>query len=267
MSSSHYISDFCGGKSPFAALPVFASRIFRHCHIAVNRDRVATPKDLEGKRVGVPRYTQTAAVWIRGLLQHDYGVDLSTIQWVEGAMNQPGPHGHSAAPPPPGARVEVNNSGKSLNELIDSGAIDATLGTSIPPCSRTNPAVQRLFPNFRAVERDYYRRTKIFPIMHLVVIRRDVYEKNPAIASAWYEALEESRRRTLVMMRHTDSPRYMLPWLTADIEEIDEVFGGDPWPYGIEANRPTLEALVTYMADQRLIPKPVPVDDLFVVRG
>ena len=269
MSSSHFISRLALGNCPFVALPVFPSRIFRHSHIAINRQSgIRQPKDLEGKRVGVPRYTMTAAIYIRGLLAHEYGVDLSTIQWVEGAMNVPGPHGNSTAPPLlQSTRIEINQSGQSLSQLLDAGAIDATIGASLPACVGANPSVQRLFPNFREVERDYFRRTHIFPIMHLVVLRRELYEQHPFIAASLGRAFEESRRLAMAKMRDTASLRYMLPWMIADLEEIDEVFGGDPWPYGIEANRPTLEALVAFLVEQHLIAKPLSLEDIFVRQG
>ena len=123
-----------------------------------------------------------------------------------------------------------------------------------------------MFPDYRAVEKDYYRRTRIFPIMHLIVIRRDVHEAHPFVAASLYRALCESKDRALALMQERGALRYMLPWLPDDMDEIDEVFGGDPWPYGIEANRPTLEALVQYMSEQDFIPKRIPIEDLFVVR-
>ena len=129
---------------------------------------------------------------------------------------------------------------------------------------RTNPDVQRLFPDFHARELDYYRRTRIFPIMHLVAIRRDVYEKHPFIATSLYKAMTEAKDIALAKMRDLGALRYMLPGMPAELDEIDATFGGDPWPYGVEANRPTLEALVRYMAEQSLIKAPIPVDELFV---
>jgi 4,5-dihydroxyphthalate decarboxylase len=244
---------------------VFPSRVFRHGFITVNRKAVKTPKDLEGKRIGVPLYTQTAALFIRGLLSDEYGVDLSGVHWVQGATNSADSHGNSAAPPllKP-VSIEQNRSGRSLSELLERNDIQAIIGSGLPDALRTNPDVQRLFPDFHAAELDYYRRTRIFPIMHLVAIRRDVYEKHPFIATSLYKAMNEAKDIALEKMRHVGALRYMLPGMTAELDEIDDVFGGDPWPYGIEPNRPTLEALVRYMAEQSLIKAPIPVDDLFV---
>ncbi len=266
MSSSEFISRMSAGRCPFVALPVFPSRAFRHGFICVNRKAgIKTPKDLEGKRVGVPLYTMTAAVWIRGHLQHEYGVDLSTIHWVQGATNSPGAHGRPTVPPllrP--APIENNNSGKSLSQLLEEGAIDAIAGAEMPVALRTNPDVQRLLPNFRDVEREFYRRTRIFPIMHMLAIRRDVYERHPFVAASLYDAMCRSKDLALAKMHNLGALRYMMPWLAADLDEIDDLFGGDPWPYGINENRPTLEALMTYMIEQSLIAAPIALEDLFV---
>jgi 4,5-dihydroxyphthalate decarboxylase len=266
LSSSEFIARMAAGKCPFVAIPVFASRVFRHGHITVNRKaKIRKAKDLEGKRVGVPLYTQTAAVFIRGLLQHEYGVNLAKIHWVQGALNTPGAHGTpSAMPLVKPIAIEINKTGKSLSALLGEHAIDAIIAADVPESIHHNPDVRRLFPNFHEIEREYYQRTRIFPIMHLIAIRRDVYEKHPFVATSLYDALCKSKQRGLEKMRYAGALRYMLPWLTADLVEIDEVFGGDPWPYGVEANRPTLEALVTYMVEQALIAAPIAIEDLFV---
>ena len=265
MSTSEYVSRFAAGKCPFVAIPVFPSRMFRHGFITVDSRVVKTPKDLEGKRIGIQLYTMTAAVWIRGLLQHDHGVDLSTVQWVEGAMEEPKPHGNpTVLPPLKPVSIVANTSGKSLSELLEAGDIQAVVGADVPSAIRRVPYVKRLFPDFRAEEKAYYRRTKIFPIMHLVVLRREFHERHPFAATSLFNALEESRTLARRRMRYLGALRYMLPWLPAELDEIDEVFGGDPWPYGIEPNRPTLEALVRFLADQSMIAAPVKLEDLFL---
>jgi 4,5-dihydroxyphthalate decarboxylase len=265
MSSSEVISRVAAGRNEMVALPVFPSRVFRHGFITVNRKAVKTPKDLEGKRIGVPLYTQTAAVFARGLLRDEYGVDLSGVHWVQGATNNAQSHGNpSALPPLNKVSIEQNRSGRSLSELLEAGEIQAILGSGLPAALRTNPDVQRLFPDFHAVELESYKRTRVFPIMHLVAMRRDVYERHPFIASSLYQAMDAAKEVARAKMRETGALRYMLPGMTAELERIDEVFGGDPWPYGVEANRPTLEALVRYMAEQSLIKAPIPLEDLFV---
>jgi len=267
MSSSEMISRLGAGNCPFVAIPVFPSRVFRHGFICVNRRAgISSPKDLEGRRVGVPLYTMTAAIWIRGHLQHDYGVELSTIQWVQGATNRPGTHGSpTVLPLLKRVSIEENRSDKSLSQLLEAGEIDAIAGAELPAALGANPDVVRLFPDFREVEKDYYRRTRIFPIMHLVAIRRELYQRNPWIAASLYDAFRRSKDIALERMRYLGALRYMMPWLPADLDEIAQTFvDGDPWPYGIEANRPTLEALISYMVEQSFIARPIPIDELFV---
>jgi 4,5-dihydroxyphthalate decarboxylase len=262
-SSSEFISRLARGGCPFVALPVFPSRVFRHGYIYINRKSgIAKPQDLAGKRIGVPLYTMTAAVWIRGHLAHQYGVDLTTIRWVEGATNEAGRHGDPSAPAllkPP--RIEQDEKGRSLRDLLVGGEIDAIASSQRP---LPHPDIAPLFPDSRAVERAYYRATRIFPIMHLVVIRRDVYERHPWIANSLYKGFVDAKAKALARLRKTGAHPSMLPWVHHDVEEINDVFGGDPYPYGIEPNRATLEALVRYMAEQHFIPQPIPIAELFV---
>ncbi len=264
-SSSEYITRIAKGDRTFVALPVFPSRVFRHSFMFVNGKRIKTPGDLEGKRVGLVLYTQTASLWIRGMLASEYGVDHSKITWVQGSMRAPGAHGN---PNPPkllvAPRVEQNTSDKSLEQLLDAGEIDAVVGTRVPTCYGRNPDIVRLFPDFRAVEREYYKRTRIHPIMHLVAMRREIHEAHPWAAASLFNAFLEAKQRCYDMLNIEVAPRYILPWLQADVEEMYEVFGPDPWPYGVEANRPTLEALVACLVDQHYIEKPVPLGELFV---
>jgi 4,5-dihydroxyphthalate decarboxylase len=267
LSSTEFITRMSTGQNPFVALPVFPSRTFRHSFITVNRrSGIREPKDLEGKRIGVPLYTMTAAVWIRGHLQHDYGVDFSKVQWVEGSINSATSHGTPTVMPlVKDVAIERNHhSGKSLSQLLDEGEIDAIFGTTLPESRRHNPDIQRLFPDFRQVEKDYYKRTGIFPIMHLVAIRRELYEQHPFVARSLYRAFCESKQIAYGHMRNLAALRYMLPWLPEDLDELEEVFGNDPWTYGVEANRHTFETLMQYMVEQGLLKAPLRVDDLFV---
>jgi 4,5-dihydroxyphthalate decarboxylase len=170
------------------------------------------------------------------------------------------PSGPARAPEPAAAHP----SDRDRAEHVGAIGIDAIVGTVLPDAIHRNPDIQRLFPDYREVEKDYYRRTKIFPIMHLLALRRDVYEAHPFIASSLFDALCAAKERARLRMRDLGTLQYMLPWMTADLDEIDEVFGGDAWPYGIEPNRPTLEALMTFLADQAIIKAPMPIDDMFV---
>jgi 4,5-dihydroxyphthalate decarboxylase len=264
-SSSEYISRFVARQCPFVALPVFASRVFRHSFIFVNRRHVKSAKDLQGKRIGVPVYTMTAAIFIRGLLSDEHGVDFSNVEWVEGAINGAEPHGKpTILPTVKKLSISANKSGKSLSRLLEEGELQAIIGTGVPDAFGRDPDVVRLYPDYRAAELDYFRRTKIFPIMHTVVIRRDLYERHPFVASSLFKAFAQAKDVALDKMRYRGTLRYMLPCMHADIDEIDAVFGGDPWPYGVEENRPTLDALVRYLEEQGVIAKAPRVDDLFV---
>jgi 4,5-dihydroxyphthalate decarboxylase len=266
LSASEYISLSGAGDCPFVALPVFPSRVFRHGYIFINaRAGVRTPKDLEGRRIGLPLYTQTAAIWARGHLQHQFDVDLSAVRWVQGAVEKGGTHGRPHAPPllrP--VDIAQNDGGEPLDVLLARGEIDALIGSRKPDSLGRHPDVVRLFPDYRALERRLYESTGIFPIMHLIAIRRDLYERQRWIATSLYKAFIESKRRALARLRYAGSLAAMLPWLPAEIEEIDEVFGGDAWPYGIEPNRATLQALVQYMFEQDFIAQPIPIETLFV---
>jgi 4,5-dihydroxyphthalate decarboxylase len=264
-SSSELISQLGTGASPLVAIPVFPSRMFRHSFVTVNKTRIKSPKDLEGKRIGVPLYTMTAAVFIRGMLMDEYGVDFSGVQWIQGSINTSSRHGNPSAPPLlKKVDIQNNETGKSLSELMDAGEIDAIIGTDVPSAIRTNDAIERLFPNFPDVERDYYRATGIYPIMHLVALKRELYERHPFIATSLYQAFCKAKDLAVARMRYRGALATMLPWMIAELEIVDSVFGADLWPYGVEANRKTLEALVRYLAEQSLIPKALPLESIFV---
>jgi len=265
MSSSEYISSTAAGTCQHIALPVFPSRAFRSGYTFVNADRIKHPRDLEGKRIGVPLFTMTAAIMARGHLSDEYGVDFSNVEWVQGAMNETGTHGKPAAPPliKP-TRITNNDSSHTLSEMLVAGDIDAVLGAITPDAFGKDHKIQRLFPDYQAVELQYFRRTRVFPIMHTIVIKRSVHEEHPGLAPALYKALTKSKRIALVRFTDVASLQYMLPWLMRDVEEIQSEFGGDPWPYGLEPNRPTLEALTRYLHEQGLTAKKMSVDNLFI---
>ncbi|KAF4549209.1 Hypothetical protein D9617_23g006240 [Elsinoe fawcettii] len=264
LSASEYITLHASGDKRFVALPVFPSRAFRHSFIAVNGDRIKTPKDLEGKRIGVQHYTMTAAVWQRGILKNDYGVDLSGVTWIEGKMEGPGSHGKPGSlPPPAGVKLEKNeDTARSLSDLLRDGDVDATISADPPACLGQGN-VRRLWPDFKSEEKAFYKRTGVFPIMHLVAIRREVWEKNTWIATSLFEAFEKSKEMARKRMESTSALRYMLPWLPEALDDIKETFGADCWPYGVEPNRKTLEALVLYLHEQGLIDRKIPLEELF----
>jgi 4,5-dihydroxyphthalate decarboxylase len=264
MSASEYITGTARGDCKFVAIPVFPSRLFRHGFIVINENNVCGPKDLNGKRIGVQLYTMTAAVWIRGMLHQDYGFDATTAQWIEGSLTSGETYGMSTKLPQ-GLNIIQNETGKSLDQLLVDGDIDVVIGAELPPSLGKVPHVRRLFPDFRHREKEYYKTHEIFPIMHVVVIRREIYNEFPGVASDLFKALCRSKEIGLQKMRFLSTLRYMLPWLSSDLEEISEVFkDGDPWCYGLEENRKTLEALVGYLVQQGMLPQTMALEDLFV---
>ena len=199
LSLAEHVSMTAKGNSPFVALPVFPSKAFRHGFICINRKSgIKEPKDLAGKRIGVPLYTMTAAIWIRGDLENIYGADLSDVQWVQGAVEKAGTHGKPPAPPKLLKPVDIlqNTSDKSLSDMLRDGEIDALIGSRLPDSVRTDPdEVTRLFPNAREEEKRYYREYRIHPIMHTVAMRRDVFEEYPWAAMNMVTAFERAKQR------------------------------------------------------------------------
>lgn len=267
LSFSDYVTlSSRSAKLPFVALPVFSSRVFRHGCIYVNAaSGVTKPKDLEGRRVGIPRWGETAVIWIRGMLQDEYGLDISKVHWVTGAMNHAGAHGT----PPPATllkpfTVEANPVDRSLSQSLAAGEIAAIMGAETPDPFGHDPNVVRLLPDFRNLEKDWYRRTKLYPIMHVIVVRRDVHERSPWFAQKFATALQAAKLQAIAEMEFTGSLLYMQPWLPAENEEWRAVFGADPWPYGLEVNRPSIEAMQRYLAEQGLTPQASAADSLFV---
>lgn len=264
-SFTEYTMHFARGDSPYVAIPVFPSRAFRHSFIFVNRHAgIRTPKDLEGKRVGLPIYTMTAALWQRGMLSDEYGVDWHKIDWVQGQVDAAGAHGEPKIPPllKPVA-LETAPADKSLGDMLVDGTLDASMGTRNPDTAG-HRNLARLFVDHRSAERDYFQRTGLFPIMHLIAIRRDVHEANPGFAQALYDALCKAKTLALKKMHYAGANVAMTPFMAADVEEIDTIFGGDPFPYGIESNRHTIETMIRYMVEQDYIPETIPVEALFL---
>lgn len=267
MSLSNYISMLTQGNCPFVAIPVFPSRFFRHSCVFINvGSGIQRPEDLKGKKVSVPEYSITAAVWVRGFLKDDYGVRVQDIQWFVGGQEEPGRKDRMVLHLPPEIRVSRIPPDKTLNGMLESGEIDALISARIPSCFvKGSPKVRRLFPNYREVEVDYYKRTKIFPIMHVLVIRKEIYDRHPWAALSLYKAFCQAKDLAIQGMNvPSNSLAYTLPWLRVEMEELKAIFGPDWWPYGIEPNRHTLETLIRYMREQGLIEKlMMKVEDLF----
>jgi 4,5-dihydroxyphthalate decarboxylase len=269
MSCSMYMTLRTRGEFPFVALPIYPSRLFRHGFIFINSESgVKTPKDLEGKRVGVPEYRQTAAVWIRGILQHEYGVAIDRICWFVGGVNNPRSADELDEILPEDRSLQLDQipADRTLSDMLAKGEIDAYIGARQPFALGKQSQVQRLFPDYRAEERRFFQKTGIFPIMHTLVMKEELYQQHLWVAESLYKAWEESKARALQNMRFSGTLRYMLPWLFADIEELDAMFGGDPFPSGLhaKANQVTLGALQQYLLDQGFVRERRPLEDLFV---
>ncbi len=265
MSLAHYCIMRMRGDFPFVAIPVFPSRVFRHGFIfTAKSSNIRSPKDLEGKRVGVQEYRQTAGVWVRGILQHDYGVDLDTIHWVEGGVNEGRAPDHEMdLRPVRPISLELIPPDQTLNDLLEAGKIDAYFGARRPGAFDRGKNVERLFPDYREREKDFYRRTGFHPIMHTLVIREDLYREQPWVPESLFKACQESKAWALKQMRFSGAQRLMLPWLHDDIAEMDALMGSDPWPYGVEANRKILTAFVQYLVDQAFVETTLPIEELF----
>lgn len=254
-----------GRGEPLVAIPVFPSFAFRHSAIFVRGDSgIREPRDLVGKRVGVPKYHMTAAVWVRGILEDEYGVSPSDLHWFEG--------GEGAAVKevdvtlPPGLRHQVVPGDRTLGDLLATGELDAFIGARRPhgAASAKEPAsVRRLFPDFRRVERAYFEKTGIFPIMHTVVLKEDLVRKHPWLPRALYEAFVEAKRLAYRRLADTAVLPYVLPWLVAEVEETRALMGDDPFPYGVSRNRKTVETLAGYSFRQGLAPRRLAVEELF----
>jgi len=259
MSLSNHAMLLDRGESPFVAIPVFPSRMFRHGFIFINTERgIREAHDLSGKRGGVPEYTMTAALYARGLLEHDYGVKPAEVDWVQGRPER------IEAQYPPGLRITDAPAGRALGDLLETGEIDFLLTANNPMSFRRGSAtVKRLFPDYKRVEREYYQRTRIFPIMHTVVIKRTVYEAHPWTAISLYKAFCAAKDRCYRLLTETGSAKATLAWLQPALEEEQEVFGPDWWPYGIGANYPSIDAAMQYLHEQGLTRRRLRVDELF----
>lgn len=233
--------------------------MFRHGYFFINTDKgIKSAKDLAGKRGGVPEYSMTAAVYMRGLLEHEYGVAPTQVDWVQGRADR---IGHK---PPPGVRLTQGPAGIELGDMLERGELDFLMTANNPLSFRRGAAnVRRLFPNYRELEQDYYRRTKIYPIMHTVVIRRDIYERDPWVAQSLYAALCRSKEYCYRMLTETGSPKASFAWLQPMIEEEQAIIGKDWYPYGIGQNRSSIEALLQYSHEQGLSPRRVTLEELF----
>jgi 4,5-dihydroxyphthalate decarboxylase len=261
--SSYTLSLFRG--SPFIAIPVFPSRAFRHNGIYVNTGSgIDKPADLVGRLVGVPEYQVTAAVWIRGILADRHDVPIESVRYRTGGIHAPGRVEKVRLDLPDDIEVEPIPTGRTLSDMLVAGEIDALYSPRTPrPYAEGRPEVRRLFADPRTVEEEYFTQTGIFPIMHVIALRRDVYERNRWVARALYDAFEAARGQTAERLAETAAARCMLPWLYNDVERTRELMGADFWSYGLESNETTLRTFLRYSHVQGLAERRLEPADLF----
>ncbi len=264
MSFGKVISLISQGETGIVPIPVFPSRVFRHSSLYLPKDsKITSIEQLAGKRIGVPEWAQTASVYSRGMLMHEYGVDLKSVHWHQGGVNEAGRQEKVKLALPDGVRLTVVKD-RSLSDMLLSGDLDAVLSARPPtPFTKGAGTIRRFFADYRGAELPYWRKTGIFPIMHVIVIRRDVYEKNRWVAMNLYKALEESKNNSLERMQDVTASLYPLPWMAENTQVSKELLGEDFWPYGIEPNRKTLDAFVKYAHEQGISHRPVSVEEMF----
>jgi len=265
MSLSSYVASLQAEIPPFIAIPVFPSRFFRHSCIFVSaKSGIRQPADLKGKRIGVPEYQMTAPVWIRGILSDDYGVKVTDVEHFSGGEEEPGRDEKLKLNLPVEIKLRPIGPNQTLSRMLADGELDALVTARAPSTFHKEPdKVRRLFPNYVEVEKEYYRRTKIFPPMHTVVIRRDVYAANPWVAQSLYKAFAEAKAKAYALYDQTAALPAMVPWLVAQLEEARKEMGEDWWPYGVAANRKALETFLRYHHEQGLSKRRFEPEELF----
>ena len=262
---SPYLIAHSRGTAPYVALPVFLSRMFRHSAIYIRTDRgIERPADLRGKRIGVPEYQMSAVMWCRGLLQDDFGVRPDEIRWLQGGLEQPGRKDKFPLNLPPGFPLESLPDDQSLTGCLRDGSLDAVISARAPSCHGDGRTpVRRLFETFADVERDYFARTGIFPIMHALGIRRDVHDAHPWLAASLYKAFSAAKALSQRDLFEVTALKIGLPWIVQEAQATRALMGEDFWPYGVEANRVTLEAMTRYSFEQGLAVRQLAPDELF----
>jgi 4,5-dihydroxyphthalate decarboxylase len=264
LSLSSFTLKTALGTSPYVGVPAFVSRMFRHTSIYVRTDRIKEPADLKGKKVGVPEYQLTANVWARGLLEDDFGVKPSDIHWIRGGIEHAGRPEKIAVPRAPGVRLDDAPEGKTISELLAEGAIDGFIAPRAPaPPALGHPHVGLLFRDSVAAAGDYFKRTGIFPIMHLIGVRRTLAERHPWLPAAVLKAFEHSKAMALEQLTDVSATKVTLPFIEEQLKSARALMGEDFWPYGLEANRKTLDAFLHHHHAQGLSPRLVGADELF----
>jgi 4,5-dihydroxyphthalate decarboxylase len=264
LSFAKYIALRSAGDDTLGAIPVFPSRVCRHSSIFVRPDGPRSPRDLAGARIGVPEWSQTAAVYTRALLVHEWGIPLRDVKWVQAGVNQPGRQEKVQLQLPDGVTIS-RVPDRSLDEMLHAGELDAVFSAH-PPASfeRGDPGIVRLFPDYEPVEREHVTRTGIFPIMHVVVIRCDVLDQHPWVAQNLFTAFTAAKEASLRRLTEMTASRVPLPWVPAHMAQMRQLIGPDPWPYGVEPNRVTLEAFARYAHEQGIAARRLEPEELFV---
>ena len=264
MSFGKFIGFNSQGNSPFIGIPVFPSRVFRHSAFYVRSDRgIATPKDLEGKTVGIPEWAQTAGIYARGFLSETAGVDLTKIKWVQAGMNQAGREEKVEFKLPAGIQYSQRRD-SSLSAMLLSGEIDAAVSARVPDAFYEGKGkIARLYPDYRQDEMAYHAQTGIYPIMHVIAIRRALFERYPWVAMNLFKAFDEAKCRSVERINDLTASRIPVPWAAAIANEFAANFGDDPFPYGLEENRKTLDAFCRFAHAQGVTAQRLTPDDLF----
>jgi 4,5-dihydroxyphthalate decarboxylase len=252
--SSYLLTMTDEGPGRFVAIPAFLSRSFRHGGIYINEaSGIEKPEQLVGRTVGLAEYQLTANVWIRGILAEHHGVPVSAVRYRTGGLHTPGRSEKVQLQLPADIDIRPIPPGQTLSDMLAEGAIDAIYSPRTPRCfTEGRPGVRRLFPDVRAVEADYYRRTGVFPIMHVVVLRREIYEASRWAARSLYRALVAARAEARAGIDETAALRYMLPWLVSEVERTRAILGDDYWTYGLAGNEKVLATLIRYSHEQGL---------------
>jgi 4,5-dihydroxyphthalate decarboxylase len=264
MSLSTYAMKLAQGNCPYVGVPVFPSRAFRHSSIYIRTDRgIATPADLRGRRIGVGEYQLTANVWARALLSDDHGIDPAEITWVRGGQEVPGRVEKVPFTPPGGLRIEAIGPADTLSALLAKGEIDGLIGPRVPSCYGALNHVGRLFPRPREASADYYRRTQIFPIMHVLGVRRDVVAAQGWVPGALLKAFSEAKVACLARLADTSAAKVTLPFVEDMLEEAQALLGTDFWSYGFEPNRHVLDSFLSHHHAQGLSARRLKAEELF----
>ena len=263
LSMAKYVALRAAGDTSLTAIPVFPSRVCRHSSIFVRHDGPSDPKELSGARIGVPEWAQTASVYTRALLRHEWGIALEDVSWFQAGVNTPGRAEKVTLHLPPGVSLTPVPD-RCLDDMLRSGDLDAVFSAHPPESfERGDGDVVRMFPDYQQIEREYVARTGIFPIMHITVIRSDVLESAPWVAANLLTAFEEAKRRSVERISEMTASRIPLPWVPAMVADMRQLLGPDPWPYGVEPNRPTLDAFTRWAAEQGVAARRLEPEELF----